>query len=90
MHRGCAILQSSTAPEGVAHDFPGSSAATQDMALLGSMHTPDAMIFLMHTNGELLDAAQVIKLVTTGNPNLKTLWLTILNQERGKVYEFRK
>ncbi len=98
--------------------FPGSSAATQDMALWSSMYKPDAMIFLMHANGELLDAAQAIKLVATGNPNLKTLWphhhrvkpppgavtvpdmrkaldamginIPILNQERGKVYEFRK
>ncbi len=98
--------------------FPGSSAATQDMALWGSAYKPDAMIFLMHTNGEPQDIGMAVKLVSTGNPNLKTLWphhhrvtpppgaptvsdvrtlldsmginIPILNQERGKVYEFRK
>lgn len=98
--------------------FSGSSAATQDMALWGSTYKPDAMIFVMHPNGELQDIGMAIKLVTTGNPNLKTLWphhhrvtpppgaptvtdvralldsmgirIPILNQERGKVYEFTK
>ncbi len=98
--------------------FPGSSAATQDMALWGSTYKPDAMIFLMSPTGEPQDIGLAIKLVTTGNPNLKTLWphhhrlapapgaptvtdvralldsmginIPILNQERGKVYEFRK
>lgn len=98
--------------------FPGSSAATQDMALWGSLYKPDAMIFLMHPTGEPQDTAQAIKLVTMGNPNLKSLWphhhrvtpppgapsvadiraaldaigvsIPILNQERGKVYEFKK
>ncbi len=53
--------------------FPGSSAATQDMALWAEAYKPDAMIFLMHPNGEPRDAGMAIKLVTTGNPNLKTL-----------------
>lgn len=53
--------------------FPGSSAATQDMALWGDAYKPDAMIFLMHPTGEPRDAAMAIKLVTTKNPNLKTL-----------------
>lgn len=98
--------------------FPGSSAATQDMAMWASLYKPDAMIFLMHPGGEPQDIGSAIKLVTTGNPNLKTLWphhhrvkpppgaptvadvrtlldsmgirIPILNQERGKVYEFRK
>ena len=98
--------------------FPGSSAATQDMALWGSLYKPDAMIFLMHPNVEPQDTAQAIKLVAAGNPNLKALWphhhrltpppgapsvtdiraaldaiginIPILNQERGKVYEFKK
>lgn len=98
--------------------FPGSSAATQDMALWGATYKPDAMIFLMHTNGEPQDIGLAIKLVSTGNPNLKALWphhhrvtpppgaptvaevrtlldsmrirIPILNQERGKVYEFSK
>jgi L-ascorbate metabolism protein UlaG (beta-lactamase superfamily) len=98
--------------------FPGSSAATQDMALWGATYKPDAMIFLMHSSGEPQDIGMAIRLVTTGNPNLKTLWphhhrvtppagaptvsdvravldslgirIPILNQERGKVYEFTK
>jgi len=98
--------------------FPGSSAATQDMALWGSTYKPDAMIFMMPPAQEPEDIGMAIKLVTTGNPNLKTLWphhhrvksppgavtvadvralldsmgigIPILNQERGKVYEFRK
>lgn len=53
--------------------FPGSSAATQDMALWADAYKPDAMIFLMHPSGEPRDAAMAIKLVTTNNPNLKTL-----------------
>jgi len=98
--------------------FPGSSSATQDMALWGSTYKPDAMIFIMHPNQDPQDIGLAIKLVTTGNPNLKTLWphhhrvksppgavtvadvralldsmginILILNQERGKVYEFSK
>jgi len=98
--------------------FPGSSAATQDMALWGSTYKPDAMIFLMQATGEPQDIGMAIKLVSTGNPNLKALWphhhrvtpppgattvaevrtvldsmgikIPILNQERGKVYEFSK
>lgn len=53
--------------------FPGSSAATQDMALWADAYKPDAMIFLMQPSGEPRDAGMAIKLVTTNNPNLKTL-----------------
>ncbi len=53
--------------------FPGSSAATQDMALWGEAYKPDAMIFLMHPTGEPRDIGTAVKLVMTGNPNLKTL-----------------
>ncbi|MBI4194215.1 MAG: hypothetical protein HY526_03955 [Betaproteobacteria bacterium] len=54
--------------------FPGSSAATQDMALWADAYKPDAMIFLMHPSGEPRDAGMAIKLVTTNNPNLKVLF----------------
>jgi len=54
--------------------FPGSSAATQDMALWAEAYKPDAMIFLMSGNTEPRDAGMAIKLVTTNNPNLKTLF----------------
>jgi len=53
--------------------FPGSSAATQDMALWGEAYKPDAMIFLMHPTAEPRDIGTAVKLVTTGNPNLKAL-----------------
>lgn len=53
--------------------FPGSSMATRDMADWGAMYKPDAMIFLMHPNQEPKDIALAVKLVTTDNPNLKTL-----------------
>ncbi|MBI3916053.1 MAG: hypothetical protein HY322_03490 [Betaproteobacteria bacterium] len=54
--------------------FPGSLAATQDMALWADAYKPDAMIFLMHPSGEPRDAGMAIKLVTTNNPNLKVLF----------------
>ena len=53
--------------------FPGSSAATQDMALWADAYKPDAMIFLMSTAAEPRDIGMAVKLVTTGNRNLKTL-----------------
>jgi L-ascorbate metabolism protein UlaG (beta-lactamase superfamily) len=53
--------------------FPASSAATHDMAHWGAMYKPDAMIFLMGTAQEPKDIALAVKLVTTDNPNLKTL-----------------
>lgn len=53
--------------------FPASSAATHDMAHWGAMYKPDAMIFLMATAQEPKDIALAVKLVTTDNPNLKTL-----------------
>lgn len=53
--------------------FPGSSAATQDMALWGAAYKPDAMIFLMHPTAEPRDIGMAVKLVMTDNPNLKTL-----------------
>ena len=53
--------------------FPGSSAATHDMAHWGAMYKPDAMIFLLHPTGEPKDIALAVKLVVTDNPNLKTL-----------------
>ncbi len=53
--------------------FSGSSAATQDMALWGEAYQPDAMIFLMHPASEPRDIGMAVKLVATGNPNLKTL-----------------
>jgi hypothetical protein len=53
--------------------FAGSSAATQNMALWGEAYNPDAMIFLMHPAGEPRDIGMAVKLVASGNPNLKAL-----------------
>jgi L-ascorbate metabolism protein UlaG (beta-lactamase superfamily) len=53
--------------------FTGSSAATQDQALWGSMYKPDAMIFHMGGGTEPMDVAMAIKLTMTDNPNLSTL-----------------
>lgn len=98
--------------------FPGSSAATQDMAIWGAAYKPDAMIFLMHPTGEPMDIGTAIRLVAGSSPNLKQLWphhhrltpppgaptvadvravldslgirIPILDQERGRLYEFAK
>jgi L-ascorbate metabolism protein UlaG (beta-lactamase superfamily) len=53
--------------------FTGSSAATQDQALWGSLYKPDAMIFHMGTGTEPLDVASAIRFTMTDNPNLRTL-----------------
>lgn len=53
--------------------FPGSSAATQDMAMWAEAYKPDAMIFLMHPSGEPQDIGMAIKLVAGKSPNLKVL-----------------
>jgi L-ascorbate metabolism protein UlaG (beta-lactamase superfamily) len=53
--------------------FPGSSAATQDMAMWAEAYKPDAMIFLMHPTGEPQDIGTSVKLVAGKSPNLKTL-----------------
>jgi L-ascorbate metabolism protein UlaG (beta-lactamase superfamily) len=53
--------------------FPGSSSATADQALWGSMYKPDAMIFHMGADKEPMDVAMSISLTMTDNPNLRTL-----------------
>lgn len=53
--------------------FPGSSAATQDMAMWAEAYKPDAMIFLMHGSGEPQDIGMAVKLVAGKSPNLKML-----------------
>ncbi len=53
--------------------FIGSSAATQDMALWAEAYKPDAMIFLMGSNTEPMDAGMAIRLVAGKSPGLKTL-----------------
>ena len=53
--------------------FPGSSAATQDMAMWAEAYKPDAMIFLMGPTSDPQDIGMAVKLVAGKSPNLKTL-----------------
>jgi len=53
--------------------FQGSSAATMDMAMWAEMYKPDLMIYHMSAQHDVTDVAMSIKLMTTNNPNLKTL-----------------
>ncbi len=53
--------------------FPGSSAATQDMAMWAEAYKPDAMIFLMGGTSEPQDIGMAVKLVAGKSPNLKML-----------------
>ena len=53
--------------------FQGSSAATMDMAMWAEMYKPDLMIFHMGAQHDPTDVAMSIKLMTTNNPNLKSL-----------------
>jgi L-ascorbate metabolism protein UlaG (beta-lactamase superfamily) len=53
--------------------FTGSSAATQDQGMWGSMYRPDAMIFHMNPATEPMDVAMAISLTMTNNPNLVSL-----------------
>lgn len=53
--------------------FAGSSAATSDMAIWGDLYKPDTFIFDMGSSSDPLDVAEMVRLVMTNNPNLKTL-----------------
>jgi hypothetical protein len=53
--------------------FSGSSAATLDMGMWSEMYKPDAVIAHQSLAHDPLDSAMVVKLMTTGNPNLKTV-----------------
>lgn len=53
--------------------FPGSSAATQDMAMWAEAYRPDAMIFLMGPTSDPRDIGMAVRLVAGKSPNLKTL-----------------
>jgi L-ascorbate metabolism protein UlaG (beta-lactamase superfamily) len=54
--------------------FSGSSAATMDMAMWGEWYKPDAAILNISAFHNPRDAAMVGKLLTTNNPNLKTVF----------------
>ncbi|MFN8525344.1 MAG: MBL fold metallo-hydrolase [Chloroflexota bacterium] len=53
--------------------FQGSTGMMSEMALWAEMYKPDAVIFHMGASHEPMDIAMGIKLLTTNNPNLKTL-----------------
>jgi L-ascorbate metabolism protein UlaG (beta-lactamase superfamily) len=54
--------------------FSGSSAATMDMGMWGDWYKPDAAILHQDATHNPRDAAMVGKLMTTNNPNLKTVF----------------
>ena len=53
--------------------FSGSSAATLDMGMWAEMYKPDLAIVYAGARHEPLDAAMVVKLMATNNPNLRTV-----------------
>jgi L-ascorbate metabolism protein UlaG (beta-lactamase superfamily) len=54
--------------------FSGSSAATLDMGMWADMYKPDMAIVHQSGNHEPRDAAMIVKLMRTNNPNLKTVF----------------
>jgi len=54
--------------------FSGSSAATLDMGMWGDWYKPDAAILHISSAHNPRDAAMVGKLISTNNPNLKTVF----------------
>ena len=54
--------------------FSGSSAATAEQALWAQMYKPNLAIVHMGGDTEPLDFAEQIKLLSTDNPNLKTVF----------------
>ncbi len=50
--------------------FTGSSAVTSDQALWAEMYKPDATIYHMSPDQDVMGMAMSIKLMTTNNPNL--------------------
>lgn len=53
--------------------FAGSTAPTLDMTLWGRMYKPDVAILQMSAAKDPLDLVEEIKMLRTGNPNLKTV-----------------
>jgi L-ascorbate metabolism protein UlaG (beta-lactamase superfamily) len=54
--------------------FSGSSAATAEQGLWGSMYKPNLAIIHMGADTEPIDFAQQVKLIKTDNPNLTTVF----------------
>jgi len=53
--------------------FTGSTAIHSDMALYASLYKPDMAIVILSSNRDPRDAAQMVRLLLTDNPNLKTV-----------------
>lgn len=51
--------------------FAGSTAATMDMQLWGSVFKPDLAILPLNNDRDPADVAQMVRLLSTDNPNLK-------------------
>lgn len=53
--------------------FAGSTALTMDMQLWGRLYKPDVVILPVTTSADPLDIVEMVKLLSTDNPNLKTV-----------------
>lgn len=53
--------------------FTGSTAITYDLALYGSLYKPDIAIIMLSGARDPRDAAHMVRLLLTDNPNLKTV-----------------
>ncbi len=53
--------------------FAGSTALTMDMQLWGRLYKPDVAILPLGTSSDPLDVVEMVKLLRTDNPNLKTI-----------------
>lgn len=53
--------------------FTGSTAIHSDMALYASLYKPDIAIIILSGNRDPRDAAHMVRLLLTDNPNLKTV-----------------
>ena len=53
--------------------FAGSTALTLDMQLWGRLYKPDVAILPLGTNSDPGDVVEMVKLLRTDNPNLKTI-----------------
>jgi len=53
--------------------FAGSTAVTMDMQLWGMLYKPDVAILPLSANRDVEDVVQMVRLLRTENPNLKTV-----------------
>jgi L-ascorbate metabolism protein UlaG (beta-lactamase superfamily) len=53
--------------------FTGSTAIHSDMALYGRLYKPDVAIIILSSGRDPRDAAEMVRLLLTDNPNLKTV-----------------